>query len=90
MENMTNAVLDVLAERHRQINQEGWTPEHDDRHRHGLLAIAAARYAVLGTDATVSDPHEVEAWIKPGDRRRDLVKAGALIIAEIERLDRQA
>lgn len=29
-------------------------------------------------------------WWKPTDRRRDLVKAAALIIAEIERLDRAA
>lgn len=29
-------------------------------------------------------------WWKPTDRRRDLVKAAALIIAEIERLDRSA
>jgi len=29
-------------------------------------------------------------WLKPKDRRRDLVRAGALIIAEIERLDRKA
>ncbi len=28
------------------------------------------------------------SWFKPADRRRDLVKAGALIVAEIERLDR--
>lgn len=28
------------------------------------------------------------SWWKPTDRRRDLVKAGALIVAEIERLDR--
>jgi len=27
-------------------------------------------------------------WWKPSDRRRDLVKAGALIAAEIDRLDR--
>lgn len=30
------------------------------------------------------------SWWKPKDRRRDLVRAGALIIAEIERLDRAA
>lgn len=29
-------------------------------------------------------------WWKPKDRRRNLVKAGALIVAEIERLDRLA
>lgn len=27
-------------------------------------------------------------WWKPTNRRRDLIKAGALIVAEIERLDR--
>lgn len=27
-------------------------------------------------------------WWKPKDRRRDLIRAGALILAEIERLDR--
>lgn len=31
-----------------------------------------------------------KAWWKPTDRRRDLVKAAALIVAEIERLDRAA
>jgi hypothetical protein len=30
------------------------------------------------------------SWWKPKDRRRDLVRAGALIVAEIERLDRLA
>jgi hypothetical protein len=29
-------------------------------------------------------------WWQPKDRRRDLVRAGALIVAEIERLDRAA
>lgn len=29
-------------------------------------------------------------WFKPKDRRRDLIRAGALIVAEIERLDRLA
>lgn len=29
-------------------------------------------------------------WWKPKDPRRDLVRAGALIIAEIERIDRAA
>lgn len=29
-----------------------------------------------------------ETWFKPKDRRYDLVRAGALIVAEIERIDR--
>lgn len=31
-----------------------------------------------------------EEWWKPKDARRDLVRAGALILAEIERIDRAA
>lgn len=30
------------------------------------------------------------SWWKPKDRRRDLIRAAALIVAEIERLDRDA
>lgn len=88
-----NAALDVLAERQRQIDSEGRTPEHDDQHGGGQLAEAAACYAIGDTHArncaqmTRIWPWAYEWW-KPGDRRRMLVKAGALIIAEIERLDR--
>jgi hypothetical protein len=32
--------------------------------------------------------NRAKAWWKPSTRRRDLVKAAALILAEIERLDR--
>lgn len=35
----------IAAERVRQQNQEGWTPEHDDKHEGGELARAAAAYA---------------------------------------------
>lgn len=87
------AARDVLAERHRQMDVEGWTPEHDDHHRKGELAAAAACYAHdLRKHRVASPPYWpwAEEWWKPTDRRRDLVKAGALIIAEIERLDRLA
>lgn len=33
---------DVIAERHRQIEVEGWTSENDDAHQAGELAEAAA------------------------------------------------
>ena len=90
----TKAQIDVLAERARQIEVEGWTPEHDDQHRSGQLADAAARYAAAG-GGTFPDERTAflwpwaASWWKPTNRRRDLVKAGALILAEIERLDRQ-
>lgn len=86
------AARDVLAERARQIGVEGWTPEHDDKHPPGELAKAAACYAIHEPDFT----HVPSfwpwggSWWKPGDPRRNLVKAAALILAEIERLDRAA
>lgn len=39
------ALMDIGAERARQIASEGWTAEHDDKHEHGELALAAAAYA---------------------------------------------
>ncbi len=91
----TQAAIDVLAERQRQISAEGWTPEHDDEHDKGVMAAAAACYA-LHTEpvGNVRDylkfwPFDA-SWWKPGERRRNLIKAGALILAEIERLDRAA
>ncbi|OPE27108.1 hypothetical protein APB16_34430 [Pseudomonas aeruginosa] len=91
------AWLDVQAERRRQITAEGWTPEHDDAHSHGEMARAAACYALAGSSApndgtaallvSLAWPWD-EQWWKPTSARRDLVKACALALAEIERLDR--
>jgi hypothetical protein len=92
---ITPAIRDVVAERERQKSVEGWTPEHDDAHPDGDLAQAAACYAAprfhSNTELKVGPigwPWSWEWW-KPKDRRRDLVRAGALILAEIERLDRK-
>ncbi|EPU0252590.1 TPA: hypothetical protein ACGWVJ_006381 [Pseudomonas aeruginosa] len=91
------AWLDVQAERRRQVEAEGWTPEHDDAHSHGEMARAAACYALAGSSApndgtaallvSLAWPWD-EQWWKPTTTRRDLVKACALGLAEIERLDR--
>ncbi|HFX0996079.1 TPA: hypothetical protein ACIDZ6_000692 [Pseudomonas aeruginosa] len=91
------AWLDVQAERRRQVTAEGWTPEHDDAHSHGQMARAAACYALAGSSApndgtaallvSLAWPWD-EQWWKPSTARRDLVKACALALAEIERLDR--
>lgn len=93
------AWLDVQAERKRQVEAEGWTPEHDDAHSHGQMARAAACYALAGSSApndgtaallvSLAWPWD-EQWWKPTTTRRDLVKACALGLAEIERLDRAA
>ncbi|MEY1592661.1 hypothetical protein AB3K92_27985 [Burkholderia sp. Bmkn7] len=100
---VTDAVVDVRAERRRQITEKGWTVEHDDEHACGEIAALAAYYAMpagvrdwpaadTGYGATFGQGILPEGWsAKIGDdRRRELVKAGALILAEIERLDRAA
>lgn len=88
---LTAAAVDVLAERRRQIESEGWTPGHDDNHESGDLAHAAACYAAGNQLLQWFSGGTVWpfGWeFKPADPRRKLVKAGALILAEIERLDR--
>lgn len=100
---MGSAVLaEVLRERQRQIEVEGWTAEHDDDHNDGELAQAAASYAypvflTFNKDGKpvrnlepVTWPEDWNGWWKPKDRRRDLIRAAALIVAELERLDRLA
>lgn len=97
---LTDAARDVVAERQRQITSEGYTPKHDDEHGHGELARAASCYATVSSTKLNRVPSLYEgktpppnwpwdsSWWRPGDPRRMLVKAGALILAEIERLDR--
>lgn len=98
---LTQAAQDVLAERRRQVEVKGWTPEHDDEHDTGELAAAGAAYTVAAADElyplSLGDGNYREncppcwpagwPW-KPDDPRRMLVKGAALILAEIERLDR--
>ena len=90
---------EITEERLRQVEVEGYSLAHDDAHRHGELAMAAAALASFSTysDARrrghrpLASPLWPAGWLfKPKDRRRDLIRAGALIVAEIERLDRQA
>lgn len=92
----------IALERSRQVSEEGWTAEHDDEHRHGYLAIAALSYGEVAAEQlnghavgdgwfTRTDWPWDEAWWKPSeDPIRNLVKAGALIAAEIDRLQRKA
>lgn len=101
-----SALADIVAERRRQIEAEGWSLEHDDAYDRDDLAAAAACYAVPDRVKWVDTEEErrgvpsgyyhilrwpwaPEFW-KPKDPRRNLVRAGALILAEIERRDRLA
>ena len=94
-----NALDLIAAERARQISQEGWTPEHDDKYVTGQLASAAESYVgyvamvQMGQDDGEEGPPFTwpwdDEWWKPTTPLRNLVKAGALIVAEIERLQRK-
>lgn len=88
------ALGDVLEERRRQVGTLGWTAHHDDEHANGELAIAAAAYADPAP-AMYRDPRIIAplrfppGWdYKPKDYRSNLVRAAALLVAEIERVDR--
>lgn len=94
-----SAIEEIASERQRQIEGEGWSVEHDDGHGSGEMARAASCYALAGSHDRPQYPGYIaEAlracwpwaaeWWKPPNPRRDLIKAGALIVAEIERLDR--
>lgn len=84
------ALAAIAMERMRQIDSEGWEPAHDDRADRGQLGRAAAVYALTGVG--VAPPTGLwpwaATWFKPKNRRRDLIRAGALIVAELERLER--
>jgi len=92
----------IAEERQRQIDEEGWTLEHDSFHSKGELAAAASCYAypqydevkahvsvLLGNKPIPENwPFDAEWW-KPKDELRNLIRAGALIAAEIDRLQNE-
>lgn len=87
-QSLTDALCDVIAERQRQISVKGWTPEHDDTYIGCELAAAAISYIepVEAENYWPADWHD--GSFRPSDYRRNLVKATALLVAELERLDR--
>lgn len=57
-----SVIEEIVAERKRQIEVEGWTPEHDDEYFLGHMAFAAAAYAHhAGKNDARRHPWEVAA-----------------------------
>ena len=89
----------IAAERLRQMREEGWTAENDDEFENGELALAGAAYALAAVDDIADEvtsslvrrlwPWTAEWW-KPKGPLRDLVRAGALLAAEIDRVLRNS
>ena len=83
----------IAAERERQVIEEDWSNSHDEgEHPDGELAAAARCYALdpilKEEDESPRDWPWAEKWWKPKDQISDLVRAGALIAAEIDRIQR--
>lgn len=101
-----HVIAEIGDERLRQIQSEGYDIEHDNAHDESDLARAASVYALYASmpqlDRDFAMAHgprlygseHIWPWnaqhFKLTNPRRDLVKAAALIVAEIERLDRIA
>jgi hypothetical protein len=89
----TRRILEEVGqERTRQISANRYDASHDDGWTKGQLAEAAAVYAVC---ALPERDHLSVLWwpwgtefFKPLSHRENLVRSAAMIIAEIERLDR--
>lgn len=100
---LSQAARDVLAERQRQIGAEGYDADHDDAHVNDEIAAMAALFVMppgaREWDASSTDFGDTLAeailpldWKMPalGDRRRELVRGAAMVLAELERMDRAA
>jgi hypothetical protein len=86
----------IIAERMEQVQKHGFTLARDQNYQPSALVFAGIAYAGraaeqmrnndLWHDAPPSWPWDAAHW-RPGDARANLVKAAALIWAEIDRLD---
>lgn len=97
---MKTSIELIAEERQRQIEVEGFTAEHDEQNDDCELAAAAAAYAfapfmnyeIREGYKVPPEPMWPEWWLAkwwkpcPDNRIRELQKAGALIAAEIDRL----
>ncbi len=90
-------LVKVHQERFRQSAEEGFGPDHDDsEHAGGELLNAAVCYLIKGGNpTTVEQMRAIDhfwpwagEWWKPKSRRRDIIRALALGVAELERMDR--
>lgn len=82
----TKAAFDVLNERSRQVTQKGYGQAHDDFHTKGeIIWDDWGAMARIGGQAS-----EQRHLGNLPEYRKLLVEGAALILAEIERIDRAA
>lgn len=84
----------IAAERRRQQEAEGFTPDRDDGYLNGELIAAAVAYAMVADPDGAGDcaadfwPWAEEWWKPSPEPFRNLERAGALIAAELDRRER--
>ena len=90
----------ITTERERQVWDEGWTNEHDDKYTEGQMAVAGGCYAYHSTEPYLGCQQQYRntlpppdwpwdaKWWKPISPSRDLIRAGALMAAEVDRRKR--
>ena len=85
---MINGIELIAAERLRQIEVEGYDEKHDFLEPLDCIVSAAISYAMVDIDRP-----EAAAWWKwdwkywkPKDRKRNLIRAGALIAAALDKI----
>lgn len=90
MKRIPRVWIKAMIERQRQIDAEGFTSVHDDQHTNGELAKAAACYAFPEFSQMMWPTLWLRDWFKPSpeNRKREIIKAMALLAAEYERLER--
>lgn len=91
----------IAEERQRQIEKEGWTSEHDAMHQSEEMIDAAMCYLMSSPDMEINAgtayvqlqaKKAIWPWAigqfkpSPDNRLKELVKAGALIAAEIDNI----
>jgi hypothetical protein len=97
---MIDAMREIQRERIAQI-VKGWTPKHDDEHSDGSLLTFARMMVEAAENGYTSEqvelPESDDDWVTPAvcramDKHPDPIGrlriAGALIVAEMERLSR--
>ena len=93
---MSKHIENIRAERARQIEVEGYDAAHDDTHTDGSLLWVAVLYYLNAKGklsmrkdgmAPVGFPWDSKYW-KPKSPREDLIRAGALCLAEKDRKKR--
>lgn len=94
-EDASKAIIDVMNERDRQWDEEGFTPGGDDKYQDGELERAGAAFALFACRFSTKGAWFINdiwpfssTWWKPKSHRQNLVRAAALLVAAIEKIDR--